>query len=117
MDVFVINGSIDFEQLTGKVRLEATNGYLKGSVDSTKGMKLSVTNGSVDLDVDSAFTGSVNAQVVDGKILREDIDFIQISEDKNNLRGIIGSVHSGMPELTIEVVNGKIKLHGEGSKE
>lgn len=110
MDVSVTNGSIDFQELTGKVRLDATNGHLNGSVDSTEGMKLDVVNGSVNLAIGPAFTGSVSAEVVNGRISRENLNFTQVTEDKKEFKGVLGS---SKPELNIEVVNGKIKLHGK----
>jgi hypothetical protein len=110
MDVSVTNGSIHFQELTGKVRLDATNGHLDGSVDSTEGMKLDVVNGSVNLAIGPTFTGSVSAQVVNGRISRENLNFTQVTEDKKEFKGVLGSSE---PELNIEVVNGKIKLHGK----
>lgn len=110
IDVSVTNGSESFNNIYGNTTLDITNGSIKGSVDSSKSMKLNTVNGSVNLTLDSLFKGRIQAEVVNGKITHEGLNFSQLSEDRKKFKGTLGSSSN---EINIEVVNGKIRLQGK----
>lgn len=110
LDISLVNGSLIFYNLSGNVSLDVTNGSINGTVDSSKGMKINVVNGGVNLTIDTLYKGIVQAEVVNGKIIHENMKFIQLTDDKKSFKGVLGS---GSNEIRIEVVNGKVKLLGK----
>jgi hypothetical protein len=110
MEVSIVNGSQTFNNLYGNVSLDVNNGNINGTVDSSTGMRLRANNGSIILTIDTLYKGSVEAEVVNGKITREGLNFNQVTDEKKKFLGVLGSSSN---EIYLEVINGKIKLQGK----
>jgi uncharacterized protein YceK len=106
----VTNGNVKAERFSGKGTFDITNGTLEGSFDSTKGINISVVNGSVKLELSKAFTGTVDADVTNGKITNENLQFTNVQAEKRSFKGYIVNPE---PVMKIDVVNGKIALTGK----
>jgi hypothetical protein len=108
--VNVTNGNIKSEHVSGKSTYEITNGSLKGVVDSTKGIDVNIVNGKCELELNKTFTGSVKADVTNGKVTYTDLQFSNAKAEKRSFSGYIGNTE---PELKIDVVNGKVIFIGK----
>ena len=86
-----------------------TNGSIKGSIDSVKNFKADVINGNISLNLGKNFTGDVNADIVNGKISYDNLNFSSVTSEKKSFHGYIGNREN---ELRLSVVNGKITLNG-----
>ncbi|MCX6163515.1 MAG: DUF4097 family beta strand repeat-containing protein [Ignavibacteriae bacterium] len=84
-----------------------TNGKVKGDLDSTKGLDIKTTNGNVNLNLSSTFSGRFRMETVNGKITKKDFDFKDVNDDKKIFKGTLGN---GEAEVKIETTNGKITL-------
>jgi urease beta subunit len=109
IEVSVVNGSITFDNISGNSTLDVTNGKIDGSVDSSSGMRLHITNGTASVNFSPNYKGLVQGEVVNGKIFRDGLNFSNVTEDKKNFKGWLSN---GGSELHIEVINGKIQLTG-----
>ena len=103
----VTNGNVKAERFSGKGTVDITNGTLEGSLDSTRGMNISVVNGSVKLGLSKSFTGTVDADVTNGKITNENLQFTNVQAEKKSFKGYIVNPE---PVMKIDVTNGKISL-------
>lgn len=110
LDVTVINGDVDVDNVPGNNNFNLTNGKLRGSLDSTKGLKIDIINGRVDFALGSNFSGRFKVEVVNGKIQQEKLNFATLSSEKKTLRGRLGDSDA---EINIDIVNGKVILKGK----
>jgi DUF4097 and DUF4098 domain-containing protein YvlB len=101
------NGSVKLTRTTGKVAIDITNGKVKGDLDSTKGLDIRTTNGSVSLNLSETFSGKFKMETVNGKISKKDFDFTNVDDEKKYFKGTLGN---GEAEVKIETTNGKITL-------
>ncbi len=107
LDISIINGDMDVDNIPGNNNINITNGKLKGSLDSTKGMKVDIINGKVDLALGNKFSADFKIETVNGRIEHENIDFATLTGEKKNLHGRIGESNA---EVNIDIVNGKVIL-------
>jgi DUF4097 and DUF4098 domain-containing protein YvlB len=107
VNVSITNGSVKLNHSTGKISVDITNGKVKGDLDSTKGLDIKTTNGSVSLNLSSTFSGRFHMETINGKITKKDFDFKDVDDDKKYFKGTLGN---GEAEIKIETTNGKITL-------
>ncbi|MGH2574601.1 MAG: DUF4097 family beta strand repeat-containing protein, partial [Ignavibacteria bacterium] len=110
LNVTLVNGNVNLENVSGKNEFDITNGSLIGSLDSTDGLKIDIVNGSVNLDLAKTFKAEIKADVTNGKINYENLSISDLTSEKKSLRGYIGNTEK---EVRIDVVNGKINLIGK----
>lgn len=107
LDISIINGDMDVDNISGNNNINITNGKLTGSLDSTKGLKVDIINGKVDLALGSKFSAHFKTETINGKIEQENLNFATLSSEKKSLRGRIGESNA---EVNIDMTNGKILL-------
>jgi hypothetical protein len=110
IDVSLVNGDVDIDNVSGNNNFNITNGKIRGSLDSTKGLKIEIINGKVDFTLGSKFSGVFKIETVNGKIEQENLSFATLSSEKKTLRGRMGESNS---EINIDIVNGKVILKGK----
>jgi len=104
----VTNGDIDIGDYYGKSEINIVNGKLNCSLDSTKGMRAEIVNGSVNLSIGDFFSAKFNLETINGKIkIDKELPFKEISDEKNLKKGTIGNSDN---EVKIDITNGKINL-------
>lgn len=108
--VNLTNGNVTLHNPTGLVKVDITNGKIKGELDSAKGLNLKITNGSIALSLGEKFSGKFRIETVNGIIKTNDLSFKDVSNDKKNFKGTLGS---GDADIIMETVNGSIKLSGK----
>jgi uncharacterized lipoprotein YehR (DUF1307 family) len=108
--VNLINGDITLQNTAGTNIIDLTNGSVKGTFDSTKGMNIDVVNGNINLDLSKNYQGEINADIVHGKINFNDLNVTVRSDEKKSFRGYIGN---SIKTIKCEVVNGKITFNGK----
>jgi hypothetical protein len=107
LDVELLNGDVEVDNICGINKFDIANGKLKGTLDSTKGLKADILNGRVDLKLDSAFSANFNIDVGNGKIEYKDLNFETLQAEKKTLRGRIGDSNA---EVKIDIANGRVIL-------
>ncbi|MEO6694399.1 MAG: hypothetical protein ABIO41_04280, partial [Ignavibacteria bacterium] len=111
LKITLINGDIDISNFAGKLECEITNGSFSGKIDSTSGIDINTINGSVTLFLNNYMNANLKAESVNSRITNENLQFRDLLQDKNLLRGKLGNVNSDT-HINIETINGKIKLYG-----
>lgn len=104
------NGNIKAMQNSGKCIYDITNGSFEGELDSTKGITLDITNGKCRLELAKTFLGAVDAEVTNGKVSSENLQFSNVQSERKSFKGYIGNPE---PIVKIEIVNGSVKLLGK----
>lgn len=107
VNVNITNGGVTLSRTTGKITVDITNGKVKGDLDSTKGLDIKTTNGSVSLILGEKFSGKFRMETTNGKISKKDFDFTSVDDEKKYFKGTLGN---GEAEVNIETTNGKITL-------
>ena len=93
---------------SGSLNIDMTNGKIKCELDSTKGLNISNINGNITLNLGSTFSGKINANCVNGKVITRDLEFKYSDNSKNTFEGKLGNSDVG---VKLETVNGKIYLY------
>jgi hypothetical protein len=108
-DVKTVNGSIEVAAV-GTVKAQTVNGSVHARMDRTdwKGeLHIATVNGSVTIDLPAAASAEVHASTVNGGI---QTDFGLPVEGKWGPKRLTGTIGSGGRTLTVNTVNGSIKL-------
>ena len=101
------NGDVKLEKVYGNTNLEVKNGKVTGDLDSTKGLNIDVKNGKVNLNLGESFSGKFKLDIANGKIIKDEFGFTDVSEEKKSFEGKLGDKDV---EVVIDVANGKITL-------
>ena len=125
------NGSVNVDGISGTLQATTSNGGIRARLqrpEPSRTVKLSTTNGGIDLTMDSLQNNDIRATTSNGGItvklpaqigarveahtshsaIHTDFDvFREISSDKHELRGVIGR---GGPTLELTTSNGSIRL-------
>jgi len=109
LDVTVVNGDVNINKTSGLNKFDITNGKMKGSMDSSKGLTVDIVNGGIKFDLGKNFSGNFNIETVNGKITQDNLDFKTIESEKHSFKGKLGDSNA---EIKIDVVNGKVSLNG-----
>jgi hypothetical protein len=107
LDINIINGHVDVDNISGLNKFDITNGKMKGSLDSTKGLTIDIINGGVDFKLDSNFSAIFNVETVNGKVTEENLNFTTLTSERKSLKGRIGNSNA---VVKIDIVNGKVVL-------
>jgi len=122
-----VNGSVDAEGLTadaeaytvnggvsvsgsGLVRAETVNGTVTatmGRADWTGGLELKTVNGSITVELPASVSARVEARTVNGGI---ETDFPLTVTGRVGPRHLSGTIGGGGRDLTLETVNGGIRI-------
>jgi len=112
-DVKTVNGSIEVTAL-GSVRAQTVNGSVRARMGRTdwKGeIAIAAVNGSVTIDLPASASVEVHARTVSGSI---DTDFGLPVQGEWGPKSLSGTIGSGGRVLTVNTVNGSIKLSRHG---
>ena len=104
-----VNGNIDFDGV-GAISFETVNGDVRARFTSSSldgGLSVETVNGSVELTFPAGLNADVRGEMVSGSV---DSDFPITIEGKWGPKEFSGRLGSGGPRITIETVNGRIKL-------
>jgi hypothetical protein len=145
VDLRTVNGGVRMDRLEGEVRARSTNGGITGTgllstaVDAsvtnggieialgraiTSGsFELEAVNGGVSLDLPSDSRADVAARCVNGGISVNGLDVQVIAGDEGNAGGpaqrfrrrLNGQINGGGARVSLETVNGGVKLGGLGA--
>lgn len=102
-----INGEILFANAYGVYEATSVNGSIVGNIDSTKGIYLKTTNGSIKLGNMKNVSCEVNVSNVNGSIKYKDIEFKNLSSSKHSLSGIL---NNGGAKMDVSSTNGSIRF-------
>ena len=111
LEAELVNGSIKAENVTGDSQLKSVNGSIKVSFDSLEQVDeidVDTVNGSIRLYLPANASLDVDAETMHGSIKND----FGIAVDKNFFAGknMQGSVAGGDIKVSLESVNGSIKL-------
>ena len=107
LEINQTNGKLNLMHPTGFITADLTNGKITGDLDSSKGLNLKTTNGSISLTLSSTFSGKFRMETTNGKITKKDFDFRDVNDDKKLFRGTLGN---GDADIRLDTTNGKITL-------
>lgn len=104
------NGKIDCSGLFGNLSASATNGSVETGYDPSapadRNISIHTTNGSVNVNLPSAFAGKTEASTSNGKIICDRLVTVSGRIDKH-LNGTIGQ---GTGRLALKTTNGSIHI-------
>ncbi len=101
-----VNGSVDVETGGAPLKVETVNGQVRVRVGAGD-VKAKTVNGSVEVAVPAALDAEVRAETVHGSI---DNDFGLRAEGDYGQRSLRGKVGKGTNKVTLQTVNGSIRL-------
>lgn len=107
IDVQLINGRINFDGCYGNLNINLTNGSVNGNIDSTKGIRAEVVNGSVKLGRMKNVSAEINASTVNGSVKFDDLTLRNVISDKKSVKGTLGD---GKNLIRLSCINGSIIL-------
>lgn len=126
-EVRTTNGAVDVRDIGGRAEIATTNGSIRargirghlagrttnGSIDAelaanslAEDLKLTTTNGSVDLTVSSGLSASIVARANNGRV-RSDLDARLVAQRRGYLELELGG---GGPQIDIRTTNGRVTL-------
>lgn len=103
------NGGVSGSGLTGAVRASTTNGGIDLDVSAihADGISLETTNGGVSLKLPADAKADISASCVNGGISSD----LQLEKDgDSSRRSLRGRLNGGGPRVTLETVNGGVKI-------
>ncbi len=107
VDVATVNGDIEVST-SGAAEASTVNGNVWASLGSpTEGMKFSTVNGQITVELPSGVSADVHAGTVNGSI---ETDFPLTVQGRWGPREMRGTIGGGGPKLSLETVNGSIRL-------
>lgn len=107
IDASLVNGRVNMESCSGNVNLSVTNGEISANIDSTKGMKMDVTNGGIKIGRLKNVSADIYASTVNGKVKHDELSLKNESSDRKNVKGTLGE---GKNSIKLSSVNGSITL-------
>ena len=131
LDLDLVNGSLEVEDVEGESVLETTNGAIKardlrgmikahstnGSItasllalDKDRAASLSTTNGAIKLTIPKYVEADLDAKVVNGRIHS---DFDLDVKGRFNSRSVRGRINGGGTMIDLHSVNGSISIYGD----
>jgi putative adhesin len=109
LEVATVNGSIEIST-TGTAEAATVNGSIRarlGSADFDHGAEFNTVNGDIRLELPGDADAHVTARTMHGDI---DSDFPLVVRGRFTAKRVNGTIGRGGPELTLETVNGSIRL-------
>jgi hypothetical protein len=109
VEVNTVNGSVDVST-TGYAEAETVNGSIRASMKSAKWpdrLDFRTVNGGITLDLPEGVAADVEAKTVNGEV---STDFPLTVMGRFGPRRVNGKIGAGGPRLSLETVNGNIRL-------
>jgi hypothetical protein len=109
------NGGVTGSGLTGSVRASTTNGGIEIGVSAVHadGIVLETTNGGVSLTLPADAKADIAASCVNGGISSD----LPLEKDgDSSRRSLRGRLNGGGPRVSLETVNGGVKIGSRGTK-
>lgn len=110
----VVNGGVELAGMSGGVDAAAVNGHVSAKMaDVTGPMRLEATNGRVTLEIPRTAKATLNARAVNGGITVTGLS----TQDGTGrrIRTLESQLNGGGPEIDLRVTNGRIAITGIGS--
>jgi hypothetical protein len=104
-----VNGGVDLST-SGYAEAETVNGSIRASMQSTKWpdrLAFHTVNGGITLDLPGGIAADVEARTVNGEV---STDFPLTIQGRFGPRRVSGKIGGGGPRLSLETVNGNIRL-------
>ena len=107
VDAATVNGDIEVST-SGAAEARTVNGNVRASLGSlTEDLEFSTVNGQITVELPSGVSATVHAGTVNGSI---ETDFPLTVQGRWGPREMRGTIGGGGPELSLETVNGSIRL-------
>jgi DUF4097 and DUF4098 domain-containing protein YvlB len=130
VDLRTVNGGVKLDRLQGDIRARTTNGGITGSALQPTGLDAAVTNGGVVIELATAISSGtfqieavnggielrlppdskadITGRCVNGGIAVNDLPVATIGEQSR--RRLEGTLNGGGAKITLETVNGGLRL-------
>ena len=107
----VVNGGVELTAMTGTVDVASVNGSLRVKMAQVTGpLRLEATNGRIALELPKSAKATLNARAVNGGI---NITGLTIGEGTGRrIRTLESQLNGGGPEIDLRVTNGRINIDG-----
>jgi hypothetical protein len=134
VDFTTVNGGVRLENLNGQMVASTTNGGVRGRglrgpvkasttnggvdiemADVTDEIELETTNGGIRLDMPPAAKATLDARCVNGGISVD--SELSVDTTEKSRRQLRGTLNGGGPRVSVETVNGGIRIRGAGKPE
>lgn len=107
-----VNGSLDVSGVSADVKLETVNGSVKAGFDELRGdqrVDAEAVNGRITLMLPAGASARIEADTVNGSI---DADDFNLEVEKGFVgRELSGKIGDGDAKVTLDTVNGSIRIH------
>ena len=109
------NGTVTGNGLSGGVDVEAVNGGIQIDLASvTSDVKMETVNGTIRLDLPVDVKADLDASCVNGGITIDEQFKVKATGEESRRR-IAGSLNGGGPRVSVETVNGGIRIRARGT--
>jgi len=110
--VMVANGGIELTALRGTVDAASVNGHMSIRMAEVTGrLRIEATNGRVSLEVPKDVKATLNARSVNGGITVTGLNTQEATGRR--IRSIESQLNGGGPEIDVRVTNGRITIEGK----
>lgn len=109
--VGLVNGDVVLTYISGNVAVGVTNGTVYGKINlPTSGFcTINTVNGQIQLSIPQTTSAKLGAKVTNGTVSVSNLTLNNMVSAQNYLSGVLGS---GQGTITVETVNGSIKVNG-----
>jgi len=106
-----VNGQVSLNGVNGSTNIGLVNGFITSNqlLPQSGSIDFSVVNGGISLSIPRNTSAEFYAQVVNGRITSNNLDFLNIELGTNDFRGTLGD---GSGDISLETVNGNIAVTG-----
>lgn len=111
-NIDLITGEVNMEHVSGNIRIDMANGDVTGLIDSTKGISVELINGDIRFTLNAGVNAKLDAEWAHGKFEYDGLSFTNVDKERERFRGVLGT---GASDIKIDIVNGKIKVFGNGT--
>ncbi len=106
-----VNGTVSVSDASGDINLETVNGVAEvscASVDASQRIEIDSVNGAIELRLPAQVSARVQAETVNGRISND----FGLPVNKHQFVGsdLSGSIGAGSAEISLETVNGAIRI-------
>jgi Putative adhesin len=130
VDLRTVNGGVKLTGLEGEIRARSTNGGISGTAINATSLDAAVTNGGVDIELAQAVSSGhfdleavnggvslslpadskvdISGRCVNGSISVSNLDVVTVGEQTR--RRLDGQLNGGGARVTLETVNGGVKI-------
>ncbi|MCB0722412.1 MAG: hypothetical protein KDC42_08910 [Ignavibacteriae bacterium] len=107
VNIDLVNGNINLDNISGAITTELINGNTSCEIYSTKGITFSTINGKITLKCPEDLSAKIYADVSNGRVVTDELDFTNSYKEKDHLSGSLGD---GAADIRLETINGRITL-------